>query len=62
MKICRQVRLKKDSQTRSQVLLGFPITPDKFSEIFELSKKVAAFQIFLGIPNRSNHPKFKQVL
>ncbi|KAI9366621.1 hypothetical protein BD770DRAFT_376640 [Pilaira anomala] len=29
------------------VLLGFPITPDKFSEIFELAKKVPVFQIFI---------------
>jgi hypothetical protein len=32
----------------SQVLLGFPITPDKFAEVFELSKKVPSFQIFIG--------------
>ncbi|KAG2215308.1 hypothetical protein INT46_005925 [Mucor plumbeus] len=30
-----------------QVLLGFPITPDKFSDIFELSTKVDIFQIFI---------------
>ncbi|KAI7890505.1 putative serine dehydratase domain-containing protein [Mucor mucedo] len=35
------------SQLLQDVLLGFPITPDKFSEIFELSKKVTVFQIFI---------------
>lgn len=31
-----------------QVLLGFPITPDKFDDIVKLSKKVNTFQIFIG--------------
>ncbi|KAG1051753.1 hypothetical protein G6F43_006063 [Rhizopus delemar] len=35
------------SQLLKEVLLGFPITPDKFAEVFELSKKVPSFQIFI---------------
>lgn len=31
-----------------KVLLGFPITPDKFSDVFVLASKVEKFQIFLG--------------
>ncbi|CEP15265.1 hypothetical protein [Parasitella parasitica] len=30
-----------------QVLLGFPITPDKFSDIVHLSSKIDVFQIFI---------------
>lgn len=30
-----------------QVLVGFPITADKFDDIFDLSSKVEAFQIFI---------------
>ncbi|KAI8638522.1 hypothetical protein BD408DRAFT_373347 [Parasitella parasitica] len=30
-----------------QVLLGFPITPDKFSDVFDLLGKVDVFQIFI---------------
>ncbi|ORE08747.1 hypothetical protein BCV72DRAFT_202900 [Rhizopus microsporus var. microsporus] len=29
------------------VLLGFPITPDKFDDLFKLSRKVTSFQIFI---------------
>ncbi|KAI7900846.1 uncharacterized protein BX663DRAFT_476417 [Cokeromyces recurvatus] len=29
------------------VLLGFPITPDKFNDVIELSKRVNTFQIFI---------------
>ncbi|KAI7856088.1 putative serine dehydratase domain-containing protein [Circinella umbellata] len=29
------------------ILLGFPITPDKFTEVFELAERVQAFQIFI---------------
>lgn len=36
-----------DSGLLQDVLLGFPITPDKFEEILELSRKVATFQIFI---------------
>lgn len=30
------------------MLLGFPITPDKFDEAYQLSKCVDRFQIFIG--------------
>ncbi|KAI9497020.1 putative serine dehydratase domain-containing protein [Zychaea mexicana] len=32
------------------VLLGFPITPDKFAEAFALAEQVEAFQIFIAAP------------
>ncbi|KAI8380995.1 uncharacterized protein BYT42DRAFT_494563 [Radiomyces spectabilis] len=33
----------------SLILLGFPISADKFSEVFFLSEKVPAFQIFIAL-------------
>ncbi|KAI8094284.1 hypothetical protein BDF21DRAFT_489812 [Thamnidium elegans] len=36
-----------ETKLLQDVLLGFPITSDKFSEIFELANKVPVFQIFI---------------
>ncbi|GAA5816460.1 hypothetical protein MFLAVUS_009989 [Mucor flavus] len=36
-----------EAKLLQDVLLGFPITSDKFSEIFELANKVPIFQIFI---------------
>lgn len=31
-----------------QLLLGFPISPDKFAQVFQLAEKVERFQVFIG--------------
>ncbi|CAO3701302.1 unnamed protein product [Rhizopus stolonifer] len=36
-----------ETQLLKEVLLGIPITPDKFADVLDLSKKISHFQIFI---------------
>ena len=40
-------RLVEQNKIR-QLLLGFPISPDKFADVFALAEKVERFQLFIG--------------